>query len=206
MIPLGTLAGSRYAPTGRLVLTSDSFNRANGDIRGDYTDAALGGTPLPWKVSSPNRNANFIISSNQLGLNTNTDVYAYAAVDVGVSSMVVSFRIGSGDGGDGLVIFASGIDANVNSSLAYELYISDEWGLSLGHGDEYDSVASTPTSGDIVELVSDYPDVSVRVNGVTVLSITDTSGRGAAPGTYAGIRDVDASLQSRVDDFKVEGV
>lgn len=204
MIPLGTLAGSRYAPTGPRVLTSDSFNRANGDIRGDYTDAALGGTPLPWKVNSPNSNANFVIVSNQLGVNTNTAHNAYASVDVGVSSMVVSFRVGA-PYPEGLAIFASSLYENTDYHSSYTLHIS-EWNLYLDDGNDYEAASNNLTSGDIVELVSDFPDVSVRVNGVTVMSITDTSGRGAAPGTYAGIVDDNADLTLRIDDFKVSEV
>ena len=199
MIPLGVLAASRHVPAGGggpTILTSDSFNRADGALGGSYTDAALGGTPLLWY-----NNASYAVESNQL--RSTSSLVRYANLDVGVSAMVVSARIAV-MGPVSLSASGASYDSRANT---YELAIGADGALTLNV--EFGGVsvlgtapAGTVTTGDLVELVSDSPAISARVNGVTVISGTDPTGR--EPGTYAGIRS--SSNAWRLDDFKVEGL
>ena len=198
MIPLGVLAGSRHVPSGGgpMILTSDSFNRADGALGGSYSDAALGGTPLLWY-----NNASYVVESNQL--RSTSALVRFATLNVGVSAMAVSVRIAA-MGTVSLNASGASNDARANTN---RLNIGADGALTLivAFADEPTlgtAPAGTVATGDIVELVSDSPAVSARVNGVTVISGTDSTGR--TPGTYAGISS--RSNAWRLDDFKVEGL
>ena len=189
MIPLGVLAASRHvaAVGGPTILTSDSFNRADG---------ALGGTPLLWY-----NNASYVVESNQL--RSTSSLVRWAAVDVGVAAMAVSARIVV-MGAFSLTASGMSNDSRANNN---RLTIGADGALTLivAFADEPTlgtAPAGTVATGDLVELVSDFPAVSARVNGVTVISATDPTER--PPGTYAGIRS--SSTKWRLDDFKVEGL
>ena len=200
MIPLGVLAASRHVPAGgggpTTILTSDSFNRADGALDGSYSDAALGGTPLLWY-----NNASYAVESNQL--RSTSALVRYATLNVGAEAMAVSARIAV-MGGVILHASAVGQDPRRNSARlvvgadgALTLIVEFAGDLTLGT-----APAGTVATGDLVELASDHPAISARVNGVTVISGADPTGRES--GTHAGIRSL--STAWRLDDFRVEAL
>ena len=197
MIPLGVLAGSRNVATGGpTIITSDSFNRADGALGGSYSDAALGGTPLLWY-----NNASYAVESNQL--RSTSALIRYATLNVGVEAMAVSARIAV----MGVVTLHASARTQDPRRDAAGLIVGADGALTLnvefaGYLTLGTAPAGTVATGDLVELVSDHPAISARVNGVTVISGTDPTGR--EPGTHAGIRS--SSTAWRLDDFKVEGL
>lgn len=173
-----------------IVLASDSFNRAEGQL--GTSDAALGGTPRVWAVD-----ANISIYANRWRA-AGQSVNRSSRVDTGQADHRVNAKWYTGTGG---ALLARYSDAN----NYYRLDIADN-GLAFyrhagGTSTPLRDIAAMVAPGDTVSLQASGNVVTVQLNGTTIWEYTDTAAN-APSGTRTGLRSA-WSTETVFDDFLV---
>lgn len=176
------------------MLTSDSFNRADtapGAL--GTTDAAFGGTPLPWRTD-----AQLQVINNQAGHVTVSSTRV-ADVDVGTPDQYVEITLAA--------TVDAGVVARKTDSNNY--YTARSFGTGKGMLDVRAAGTTVPLEetadglfqvGDKIGLLCDGDQIVVYRNGLEVLRRTDTR---VTTGNRAGIRSAFSNAASRIEDFKV---
>lgn len=174
-----------------VVLTSDSFNRVDGAL--GSTDAAFGGSRLPWETD-----INIGVYSNQFrcaGQSTNRT----ARVDVGRTAVNVQARYLAG-AGFGLIL------GWVDPSNYYHLDVQANGRLGLfrvasGANNPIWGPGAAVASGDTLAVTREKDDTfGVILNGQLQRTLVDASP--LLGGTIVGIRSA-FTAETRVDDFMV---
>lgn len=162
------------APT--VTYSADTFTRANGALgsteTGSYAWASVGGTNS--------------ISSNMLSFDSVVNAGNGATVLINDAHNNGTFKLtrkgsGSGIGGlfflgdattfTGYVVWQSGSNYALSKRTAQNAYT--QLGVSSG---------VTPASGDVITVIVNGTSITVKINGVTVITVTDSS----YSGTYHG--------------------
>lgn len=181
------------APKVLSAYASDTFNRANA--------AELGRTEVgayPWVLSLGGSNAGSIVSgtarlSNTIGGGT-------ARIDDGRSDGVLSVQLVEFTQFTGLV-FRGVPTVGVNAEYVFYADSGAYYFRLKSGGDNYGTVfplsnPPTPTVGDVLSVVLKGASITVKVNGVTLASITDSTYSGTTKGLFA------RATTSRFDNFR----
>lgn len=199
-------ASSSVTPQG--VITSDSFNRADGLLTGSTTDCAQGGSPLVW--SGPTTDGVRIIS-NQVG-KTVASGFTTATVDAGTPGVHETFVLGARPAsGSVLNMWLRRTDANNYNRLRIGASGDLGFGRTVGgvQATTYLIPATNPTAGDVIEVILPLAggNFVVKVNGTTVMNATEATLFGGSPapltGTLFGL-EIAAETSGRIDTFKLE--
>lgn len=190
------------APPAAAIVTSDSFDRADGALAGSSTDAALGGVAKAWTAVT----AAFRILGNTLVRNAASAVIA--GFDAGVVDVQVTAKVAAlPASGDFIVLYgrAGSVAATVDS---YRVTVSGTGVMTLQR-----SVSTTVTTlastapgvvmaGDVVGLRADGTTIDLVRNGAVVASVTDS---GVTSGSYVVVRLTGTvGTSGAMDDLKVE--
>lgn len=200
MIGLGIIAASkrRAAPSGGgVVITSDSFGRADGALGGSTTDCALGGSPMVWYNNASHEvSGGFLRSTSSLQRYSNVDAQA---LDIQVSVRVQalgSFRVTArGYSTDSRIRC---VYAEVGADGALTL----AWIQNTG---SQTTIATAPpgtvAAGATLALRCSGPDVSALI-GSSVVAQGTYDPTGLLDGGNVGV--LTTSTAVRLDDFKAE--
>jgi hypothetical protein len=176
-----------------IVLTSDSFNRADtaaGTL--GTTDSAYGGTAKVWTSESQVQ-----ILSNQVGAATLTS-NRHSYVDEGRTDGHVHLKVLVV--GDGCGVIARWVD---NQNYYYvSITAAGAWGLYkrvAGTGTPILTGTGTVVNGDVIGLSVQGSTFKLYRNGTLAGTITDTS---HTTGTRFGMRSAFNNIAYRVDDYK----
>ena len=198
---MSLLVGSRRALLGggaTRVLTSDSFNRADTSAGTLGTsDAAYGGSAAAWTTSGE-----FKITSNKAGRSTATNVRT-AFVPVGQDSMRVTAVLNTRPAGGFTGILARFTD----TSNYYVIFVDSTGAMEIdkrvaGVTSRISGPTTTGvfTGGDTLGISVIGTTVTAYVNGVSLLSVNDTS---ITTGSNAGLYVPNGDATITFDDFKV---
>ena len=178
-----------------VVLASDSFSGSNvSNIQGRSTDSALGGSALTWSTTG----GSCAIIDNELG-RLDTSFSRSCLLNPAVTDSRVSFKLTTLPPSGQLYLVARYAD----SSNHYRLVVGATGTLQLAKyvAGSLTSLASiavagTVVAGDTVDLSAQGTSIKALVNGVVMLSVTDTA---HATGTQVGI-NLNSDTIHRVDD------
>lgn len=176
-----------------IVYASDDFNRAD--------NASMGVTPiggLTWQTACNGTPVvNFRIFANTAVLSANTSAaLADAYLDTGSANGTLRALVTNKSGFPGILFRASG----TNNADGYVFFANGtSYTLSIRTAGVMTALLSSttaaPANGDILSVVLNGPSINCKVNGVSVISTTDT----AHTGTRHGI--VNNSAGGQHDNF-----
>lgn len=189
---------------------SDSFNRADGNLRLSALDNALGGSGARTWANHNNTGAVtstfFNISGNRVIRGATTSVGATSA-DFGLTDVSASFKVTSMPtttmqisvlARGGANPYTDNVRARVDLNGKVELVKSIA---------NVDTVLGATANGALVvgdtleiEAIGDVK--RAKINGVVVVQVTDSDN---AAGTLCGIRKTSSSGQFEIDEFRVTG-
>lgn len=163
-----------------IVYASDDFNRAD--------NASMGVTPiggLTWQTACNGTPVvNFRIFANTAVLSANTSAaLADAYLDTGSANGMLRALVTNKSGFPGILFRASG----TNNADGY-VFFANGTGYTLSIRTAgvmtalLSSTTAAPANGDILSVVLNGPSITCKVNGVSVISTTDTTHTGTRHG------------------------
>lgn len=191
-----------FATPAGTVITSDSFNRANGTINGVNTDAAAGGTAKAWSTTAVNTQHQVV--SNALG-RVGTSGAVHSVVDASVTDGICTVTVAALPAITGAQLGIVGrAPSNSITGDRYDLMVGSDGALLLRK-----SVTSVVTTlatlaagtvavGNKLTLELQGQTIRARVNGVIVADVIDSA---VTTGTRWGIRSGASSGAWSLDDF-----
>lgn len=192
-------------------ITSDSFNRANGAL--GSTDAAAGGSSLPWTNLT---NSMSISSNTAIGTaGSGTQLRSIAVVDAGTSNQYVETKLASMANARAQGIVAALVDdqnyvwaevgnASGTANNGSFGYVLNGAGVTLRSGNQIDGSPGFVTGDTVGILVSGRVAALFR-NGVRVTAYFNVP-LAASSGTKAGIFTSTPGSSPAVDDFRVNAL